>query len=100
MKNIKISKFLCLLFVTVFSILFMASLDAFAAHTDGSTKVTAHIEAASTEASQPVTGEDDNYVPQDSSNISTGDIVSGCVIVALLVLLISMFAVLLCNKKL
>lgn len=98
MKNKKINRCLCLLFVAACSILFMASFNAFAAHNDGSTKVTARIEAASTEASQPVTGEDDNSVPQDSSNISTGNIISDCVIVTLLILLLSMFAVLMCNE--
>lgn len=99
MKKIKINQCLCLLLVTVCLILFMTSVTVFAAHTDGSTKVTASIETASTETTQLVTDEDSNSDLQDESNVSTGDIVSVCVTIVLLVLLVSMIVIFLCSNK-
>ncbi len=56
MKKIKIIKAFCLLFVAVSSIVFMTSMTAFAAHTDGNTEVAAHIENGTIETTQTVTG--------------------------------------------
>lgn len=100
MKRIKINKCLLLLFVAVCSMLFMTSLTAFAAHTDGSTKVNARIEVDSTETTQLVTGEDSNYNVQDESNVLTGDAVYACTVIALFVLMISILVIFLCiNNK-
>ncbi len=99
MKKIKINECLCLLFVTVCLIFFMTSMTAFAAHTDGSTKVTASIETASTETTQFVTDGDSNSNLQDESNVSTGDIVSDCVTIILLALVVSMIVIFLCSNK-
>lgn len=100
MKRIKINKRLLLLFVAVCSILFMTSLTAFAAHTDGSTKVTARIEVASTETTQIVTGGDSNSDVQHESHVLTGDAVYVCFVIALFVLMISMLVIFLCiNNK-
>lgn len=60
MKKTKINMCLCLLFVTVCSMLFMTYMNAFAAHTDGSTEVIAHIETAPSETVQNVTDSADN----------------------------------------
>lgn len=99
MKNIKINKCLCLLFVVVFSILYLTSLTVFAAHTDGSTEVVARIETVPNETTHPDTDNSSSDM-QDESNFSTGDAVSVGVIIALFTLIISTFVIFLCiNNK-
>lgn len=101
MKRIKINKCLCLLFVVVFSILYLTSLTVFAAHIDGGTEVTARIETVTSneETKHPAT-DNSSSVFQDDSDVTTGDAVSGCVIVALFTLVISSFVIFLCiNNK-
>lgn len=88
-----------MLFVTVCSILFMTSLTAFAAHTDGTTKVIAHIETSPTETTQPVTDDSSSSVSNNDGGILTGDIIFVSVIISCILLLVSGLVILLCNKN-
>ncbi len=98
MKRIKIIKAFCLLFVAVCSIVFMASMTAFAAHTDGNTEVVAHIENGTIETTQTVTDNANASVTDDENNISTGDMIFVSAAISFILLLISLFALILCNK--
>lgn len=77
----------------------MTSLTVFAVRSDGSTEVIAHIEATTAEATQTVTNDNSIPVTYDETNISTGHIISGCIVIALLLLLISMLIIYLCAVK-
>ena len=88
-----------MLFVTVCLILVMTSLTVFAAHTDGSTKVTARIEVTSTATTQLVTDGDSNSDLQDESNISTGEILSVLVIISFILLVISVLVIFVLKKQ-
>lgn len=98
MKRIKIIKAFCLLFVAVSSIVFMTSMTAFAAHTDGNTEVVAHIENGTIETTQTVTDNANASVTDDENNISTGDMIFVSAAISFILLLISLFALILCNK--
>lgn len=98
MKRIKIIKAFCLLFVAVCSIVFMASMTAFAAHTDGNTEVVAHIENGTIETTQTVTDNTNASVTDDENNISTGDMIFVSAAISFILLLISLFVLILCNK--
>lgn len=98
MKRIKIIKAFCLLFVAVCSIVFMASMTAFAAHTDGNTEVVAHIENGTIETTQTVTDNANASVTDDENNISTGDMIFVSAAISFILLLISLFVLILCNK--
>lgn len=98
MKRIKIIKVFCLLFVAVCSIVFMASMTAFAAHTDGNTEVVAHIETRTIETTQAVTDNTNASVTDDENNISTGDMIFVSAAISFILLLISLFVLILCNK--
>lgn len=99
MKKTKINKCLCLLFITVCSILFIIPLTDFAVYADGSTKVIAHIETAPTETIQTVTTDDSSFAAQDKSNVSTGDIASDRFVIFLILLMISVLVIFFGNKK-
>lgn len=92
-------KAFCLLFVAVCSIVFMTSMTAFAAHTDGSMEVIARIETVPNETTNPTTnGSSSDF--QYEGNVSTGDAVYVCVVIALFVLMISTLVIFLCiNNK-
>lgn len=77
----------------------MTSLTVFAVHSDGSTEVIAHIESTAAEATQTVTHDNNIPVTYDETEISTGQIISVCVVFALLLLLISMLVIYLCTVK-
>lgn len=98
MKRIKIIKAFCLLFVAVCSIVFMTSMTAFAAHTDGNTEVVAHIETCTIETTQTYTDNTNASVTDDENNISTGDMIFVSAAISFILLLISLFALILCNK--
>lgn len=98
MKRIKIIKAFCLLFVAVSSIVFMASMTAFAAHTDGNTEVVAHIENCTIETTQTVTDNANASVTDDENNISTGDMIFVSAAISFILLLISLFVLIICNK--
>lgn len=98
MKRIKIIKAFCLLFIAVCSIVFMASMTAFAAHTDGNTEVVAHIENGTIETTQTYTDNTNASVTDDENNISTGDMIFVSAAISFILLLISLFALILCNK--
>lgn len=98
MKRIKIIKAFCLLFVAVCSIVFMTSMTAFAAHTDGNTEVVAHIENGTIETTQTVTDNANASVTDDENNISTGDMIFVSAAISFILLLISLFVLILCNK--
>ena len=99
MKWIKIHKYLCLLFVAICSILFTTSLTAFAVRNEGNMEVIAHIETAPDETTQPVTDSTQGYIGQDESNISTGETVSACVVISLLLFIISVLVIYFCRKN-
>lgn len=99
MKRIKICKYLCLLFVAVCTVLFTASLTAFAVRNEGSMEVIAHIETAPAQTTQPVTESTTSYTEQDESNISTGETVSACVVISLLLFIISVLVIYFCRKN-
>ncbi len=99
MKRIKIIKAFCLLFVAVCSIVFMASMTAFAAHTDGNTEVVAHIENGTIETTQTYTDNTNASVTDDENNISTGDMIFVSAAISFILLLISLFVLILCNKR-
>lgn len=99
MKWIKIHKYLCLLFVAICSILFTTSLTAFAVRNEGNMEVIAHIETAPDETTQPVTDSTQSYIEQDESNISTGETVSACVVISLLLFIISVLVIYFCRKN-
>lgn len=63
----------------------MTSLTAFAAHTDGSTEVIACIETVPTDSVQPSDDSTNNIVSDDEMNISTGELLSVCIIIALII---------------
>lgn len=98
MKRIKIIKAFCLLFVAVCSIVFMTSMTAFAAHTDGNTEVVAHIETCTIETTQTYTDNANASVTDDENNISTGDMIFVSAAISFILLLISLFVLILCNK--
>ena len=98
MKWIKIFKYLCLLFVAVCSVLFTTTLTAVAVHTDGSMEVIAHIETAPDETSQPTTDSGSTVVP-DSGSVSTGEAISACFVLSLLLLVISVLVIYFCRKN-
>lgn len=98
MKRKKICRYLCLLFVAVCSVLFTTSLTAFAVHNEGSMEVTARIETAPAQTTQPVT-DNGSSAEQDESNISTGETVSACVVISLLLFIISVFVIYFCRKN-
>lgn len=98
MKRIKIIKAFCLLFIAVCLIVFMTSMTAFAAHTDGNTEVVAHIETCTIETTQAVTDNANASVMDDENNISTGDMIFVSAAISFILLLISLFALILCNK--
>lgn len=98
MKRIKIIKAFCLLFIAVCLIVFMTSMTAFAAHTDGNTEVVAHIETCTIETTQAVTDNANASVMDDENNISTGDMILVSAAISFILLLISLFALILCNK--
>lgn len=99
MKRKKICKYLCLLFVAICSVLFINSLTAVAVQTDGSMEVIAHIETAPDETTQHVTDGTQGYIEQDESNISTGETVSACVVISLLLFIISVLLIYFCRKN-
>lgn len=68
----------------------MASLTAFAAHTDENTEVIACIETVPTDSVHPSDNNTDNTVLQDETNISTGEMLSVCIIFALIISFIAM----------
>lgn len=70
MKREKICKYLCLLCVTVCSILFTTSLTAFAVQTEGNMEVIAHIEAPSDEPPSSSDVDSDTESPQTGSDNS------------------------------
>lgn len=98
MKRIKIIKAFCLLFIAVCSIVFMTSMTAFAAHTDGNTEVVAHIENGTIETTQTYTDNTNASVTDDENNISTGDMIFVSAAISFILLLISLFVLILCNK--
>lgn len=98
MKRIKIIKAFCLLFIAVCLIVFMTSMTAFAAHTDGNTEVVAHIETCTIETTQAVTDNTNAYMTDDENNILTGDIIFVSAAISFILLLISLFVLILCNK--
>lgn len=98
MKRIRIIKAFCLLFIAVCLIVFMTSMTAFAAHTDGNTEVVAHIETCTIETTQAVTDNANASVMDDENNISTGDMIFVSAAISFILLLISLFALILCNK--
>lgn len=98
MKRIKIIKAFCLLFIAVCLIVFMTSMTAFAAHTDGNTEVVAHIETCTIETTQAVTDNANASVTDDENNISTGDMIFVSAAISFILLLISLFVLILCNK--
>ena len=98
MKRIKIKKCLCLLFVAICSVPFTTSLSADAVHTDGSMEVIAHIETAPSETTQPAT-HSGSTVPPDNGSISTGETVSACVVISLLLFIISVLVIYFCRKN-
>ncbi len=98
MKRIKIIEAFCLLFIAVCLIVFMTSMTAFAAHTDGNTEVVAHIETCTIETTQAVTDNANASVMDDENNISTGDMIFVSAAISFILLLISLFALILCNK--
>ncbi len=77
----------------------MSSLTVFAVHSDGSTEVIAHIESTTAEATDTVVDDNIISVTYDETDISTGYIISGCVIIAFLLLVISLVVIYLCRKK-
>ena len=79
--------------------LFMTSLNAFAAHTDGNTEVIAHIEKASDETTQSVTDSTDSPAKDDENIISTGKSVSFYVIIFSLLLIVSVLVIYFCRKN-
>lgn len=95
MKKTKINKCLCLLFITVCSILFISSLTDFAVYADGSTKVTAHIETSQAET----TDDSDSSVVQNDSNVSTGDTLYFDVIIILFLIVIAQLVIFFCDDK-
>lgn len=99
MKHKRFNECLFLIFVTVCSMLFMTSLNAFAAHTDGSTEVIAHIEKASDETTQSVTDSTDSPAKDDENIISTGKSVSFYVIIFSLLLIVSVLVIYFCRKN-
>lgn len=99
MKREKICKYLCLLFVAVCSVLFTTSLTAFAVHNEGSMEVTARIETAPAQTTQPVTDSTQSNIKQDESNILTGEAISVCVVISSLLLIISVLVIYLCRKN-
>lgn len=76
----------------------MTSMTAFAAHTDGNTEVVAHIENGTIETTQTVTDNANASVTDDENNISTGDMIFVSAAISFILLLISLFALILCNK--
>lgn len=98
MKRIKIIKAFCLLFIAVCLIVFMTSMTAFAAHTDGNTEVVAHIETCTIETTQAVTDNANASVMDDENNISTGDMIFVSAAISFILLLISLFVLIICNK--
>ena len=86
------------MFVAVCSIVFMTSMTAFAAHTDGKTEVVAHIETCTIETTQAVTDNANASVTDDENNISTGDMIFVSAAISFILLLISLFVLILCNK--
>lgn len=98
MKRIKIIKAFCLLFIAVCLIVFMTSMTAFAAHTDGNTEVVAHIENGTIETTQTYTDNTNASVTDDENNISTGDMIFVSAAISFILLLISLFVLILCNK--
>lgn len=71
---------------------------AFAAHTDGNTEVVAHIENGTIETTQTYTDNTNASVTDDENNISTGDMIFVSAAISFILLLISLFALILCNK--
>ncbi|MGN0462948.1 MAG: hypothetical protein ACI4HZ_10970 [Ruminococcus sp.] len=61
-------------------------------------EVIAHIETAPAETTQPAT-ESGSTVPPDNGSVSTGETVSACVVISLLLLIISAFVIYICNKN-
>lgn len=100
MKRTKLIKCLCLITVSVFLTLFTFSLTASAARYEGNTDVFAHIETSPAETTQPVTNGDTHASDQsDDAYVSTGQIVSVCVIAAVILLVISILIICLFGKK-
>lgn len=97
MKN-RIIKFLCLLIALVCVITFLTSIAAYAAHYDGSTEVVARIEV-STEPTQDVTDSSSAIIPDGDADVSTGYVISGCAVIAALLLLMSALVIYLCRQK-
>lgn len=95
MKKTKINKCLCLLLVTVCSILFIISLNDFAVYADGSTKVIAHIETSQAET----TDDSESSVVQNESNAETGDTIYADVIIILFLIVIAQLVIFFCNDK-
>lgn len=61
-------------------------------------EVIAHIETAPAETTQPAT-DSGSTVPPDNGSISTGETVSACVVISLLLLIISALVIYICNKN-
>ncbi|MGN0558079.1 MAG: hypothetical protein ACI4IS_01345 [Acutalibacteraceae bacterium] len=78
--------------------LFTTSLTAVAVQLDGSMEVIAHIETAPDETSQPATDSGSTAVP-DEGNVLTGEAISACVVISLLLLEISVLVIYICNKN-
>ena len=87
-----------MLFVAVCAVLFTTSLTAFAARNEGSMEVTARIETAPAETTQPSADSDSTVLP-DNGNISTGEAISACVVISLLLLAASLLVIYFFNKN-
>lgn len=97
MKKIKICKCLCLLFAIVLT-LFTTSMTTYLSYTNnGSTKVVAHIETEPHGTTQPFTDNNNDFVTQDESDVSTGEVLSICFIIVLF--LISIIVIFICSNS-
>lgn len=98
MRNNKIIKALCLIFLSVCLAFAAYTPPASAVQYDGSTEVLARIETASSEATQP-TADGSSPAYADDSDVSTGDIAFGGIITALVLFLFSALVILVCNRR-
>ncbi len=102
MKLIKKKIVLNLFLVTVFLLLFITSLNAFAAENAGSTEVLARIETSDAVTTVSVTENEpsnNTSVSYDNTKILTGYIIFDCVIIALLIVASSLLVIFLCCKE-
>lgn len=76
--------------------LFTTSLTAFAVNNEGSMEVTARIETAPAETTQPTT--DGSSAEQDGSSVLTGETASVCVVLSSLLLIASVLVIYVCMK--